>query len=77
MDIDSTTVLTPSKGWEGIGIGPGETTSLIKWLIDHMMTCSRPYHIQIAQSSRSGIGTNTVVRCACGVGKDITDYAAW
>jgi hypothetical protein len=54
-----------------------EVTSLLTWLVIHFQEC-KCKGIVIAQSSASGIGTNTVIRCTtCNKSKDITDYTLW
>lgn len=61
--------------WERVNIDSQEMSSILAWLNWHRVTCSKD--VMIAQSGSSGIGTNTVVRCACGAGKDVTDYGSW
>jgi hypothetical protein len=63
--------------WEQHCLTREEIQRLTIWYISHLAVCTKDYDIIIAQSSKSGIGTNTVIRCGCGAGKDITDYGSW
>ncbi len=68
MNINKNTNL---KGWTGVYLTSKEIDSLRDW------THACEMDVQILQTGSSGIGINTVVRCKCGSGKDITDYGAW
>ena len=77
MDITKQTKLTRENGWrEGVSFDDEEARSLAKWISLH--TCSQiaPMFV-IKQSGASGIGTNTVIQCSCGEGKDVTNYGVW
>jgi hypothetical protein len=54
---------------------PKEVKNLLFWLFEHLLICRKS--ITLKQSGASGIGTNTYVKCECGVEKDITDYDLW
>lgn len=53
-----------------------EIGELHAWFIEHIRYCSRE-EFKIEQTSKSGIGTNSYVICACGMRRDITDYSNW
>jgi len=75
MDITKETKLTRENGWrEGVTFDLEEMRDMINWTIRHIC----PYQMfTIKQSSSSGIGTNTIIRCQCGEGKDVTNYSSW
>ena len=65
-------------GWEGVRLAGDELISVARWISNHACANGpQKMRITIAQSAKSGIGTNTIVKCACGVGADVTDYASW
>lgn len=75
MDINKDTKLTRENGWrQGVNFDLEEMRDLMNWVIRH--TCPQSM-FTIKQSSSSGIGTNTVIQCSCGEGKDVTNYGAW
>ena len=53
-----------------------ELIELVKFITEHSSEC-RMTSVSFRQSAKSGIGTNTYVKCSCGVEKDITDYTLW
>jgi hypothetical protein len=71
--------LDHKHGWERVILDGQELLDVAKWIANHHCRAFflRPMSITIAQSGKSGIGTNTVIRCACGAGSDITDYESW
>jgi hypothetical protein len=80
MDITKQTKLTRENGWrEGVAIDTEEAHRLKMWLIAHVcpLTMAHTADYEIKQSGASGIGTNTVIRCSCGEGKDVTNYGVW
>lgn len=55
-----------------------EVVSLSDWFKQHSKTCTKGcWFVELDQSSKSGIGTNTYAKCICGEQKDITDYESW
>lgn len=78
MKIDKNTKLDKEHGWSpGVVVDAEEAHALKIWLISHICPDDRPQSFEIRQSGASGIGTNTVVRCSCGEGQDVTNYGAW
>jgi len=78
MTIEGLTDKHDEQGWERMRLAPSESHALMEWLTDHFRHCvDANEYIVIAQGHTSGIGTNTVVRCTCDEGKDITDYGLW
>lgn len=78
MNIDKNTKLDREHGWSpGVFMDFKEINALVGWLVAHRcrLGCDTDYIIK--QSSASGIGTNTVIQCSCGEGKDVTNYGAW
>ena len=66
------------KGWESVQLDGKELLAVAQWISAHVcQNDEMPMRITIAQSGSSGIGTNTIVRCQCGLGTDVTDYASW
>jgi len=77
MEINTKTVLTEASGWHYMGcVSDAEVLTLSNWLKTHSLTC-KIAQVYLHQSCGSGIGTNTVARCFCGEGIDITDYEEW
>jgi hypothetical protein len=74
MEIGPDTKLTAGEGWLSIRLDNSELLKLQEWMAEHY-PCNGS--LEIAQSGASGIGANSVVRCSCGEGLDITDYGAW
>jgi hypothetical protein len=78
MVVDKNTKLDREHGWSpGIIIDAEEGHRLKIWLISHVCLDERQLGFEIKQSATSGIGTNTVIRCSCGEGEDVTNYGAW
>jgi len=82
MDITKRTQLTREKGWTtGVSFDAIEASGILEWIESHVcdFTMNHKWNASyvIRQSSSSGIGTNTVIRCQCGEGKDVTNYSSW
>jgi hypothetical protein len=70
-------IITDRHGWTRFRLNETEARRLSMWIVSHFENCpKRGDDIRIAQSGKSGIGVNTVIRCACGAGSDITDYGS-
>jgi hypothetical protein len=78
MEVNKQTKLTREKGWTaGVSIDSEEAQALRFWLMGHRCPLGIDANFTIKQSSSSGIGTNTVIQCSCGKGKDVTNYGSW
>jgi hypothetical protein len=78
MEVNKQTKLTREKGWTaGVSMDAEEAHALKIWLLSHICRLGIDADFIIKQSSSSGIGTNTVIRCSCGEGKDVTNYGSW
>lgn len=65
------------SNWHKHYMTRSEIDALADWLDHHRLSCKANRDITVAHTHSSGIGQNTVVRCGCGEGKDITDYGSW
>ncbi len=78
MEVNKQTKLTREKGWTaGVSIDAEEAHALRFWLMYHKCDLEENANFIIKQSFSSGIGTNTVIQCSCGEGKDVTNYHSW
>ena len=64
--------------WSRFYLDREESVALAKWVIQHIEICTGFKDFVIARSSASGIGANTIIRCAsCDQVADVTNYDSW